>query len=160
MGNENAMSDTLVGIIFVGAIIIGIVLLIIISGVMSFGGGVAKVASNELSPTVLQQKYEWFKDASAQLDSKVANIEVYQGRITRMNKMYEGMPRTHWNRADIDQVNLYESEVGGIKASYNSLAATYNAEMSKWNWRFTNIGDLPEGATKVLPREYKPYIEE
>ena len=156
MENENAMSDLLVGIA-----IIGIIILVVVGSVMMWiGGGVAKVASDELAPTVLQQKYEWFKDASAQLDAKVANIEVYQGRITRMNKMYEGMPRTHWNRADIDQVNLYESEVGGIKASYNSLAATYNAEMVKWNWKFTNIGELPQGATKVLPREYKPYIGE
>jgi hypothetical protein len=156
MKNENAANDVLIGIAIVAIIIFAVVGSI----AMWFSVGVAKVASDELSPTVLQQKYEWFKDASAQLDAKVANIEVYQGRITRMNKMYEGMPRTHWNRADIDQVNLYESEVGGIKASYNSLAATYNAEMVKWNWKFTNIGELPQGATKVLPREYKPYIGE
>jgi len=155
MKNDKAMSDILIVLAIVG--IIGIVCVFAV--IMFFAGGAAKVAANELEPSVLQQKYEWFKDASAQLDAKIANIEVYQGRINRLQNTYNGTPRNQWNRADIDQINLYESEVGGIKASYNSLAATYNAEMVKWNWRFTNVGDLPQGSTKVLPREYKPYIE-
>jgi hypothetical protein len=29
----------------------------------------------------------------------------------------------------------------------------------KFNWRFTNVGDMPPGATTPLPREYKPYVE-
>ena len=41
---------------------------------------------------------------------------------------------------------------------HNQLCAEYNSAMSKFNYRFTNIGDLPEGATEPLPREYKPYI--
>lgn len=44
-------------------------------------------------------------------------------------------------------------------ASYNSLAVEYNAAMAKINFSFTNIGELPKGASQPLPREYKPYIE-
>jgi hypothetical protein len=50
-----------------------------------------------------------------------------------------------------------ESEVAGVKASYNSLAAEYNANMVKVHWAFCNAGDLPAGAAEALPREYKPY---
>jgi len=112
MKNDKAMSDILIVLAIVG--IIGIVCVFAV--IMFFAGGAAKVAANELEPSVLQQKYEWFKDASAQLDAKIANIEVYQGRINRLQNTYNGTPRNQWNRADIDQINLYESEVGGIKA--------------------------------------------
>jgi len=56
-----------------------------------------------------------------------------------------------------EQVGLWQSEVAGITASYNALAADYNAQMSKINYRFCNVGDLPRGATDPLPREFKPY---
>ena len=55
---------------------------------------------------------------------------------------------------------IWHSEVAGIKASYNSLAAEYNSQMAKFNWQFCNAGTLPQGATEVLPREHKPYIAE
>jgi hypothetical protein len=45
----------------------------------------------------------------------------------------------------------------GIKASYRTLAAEYNAAMAKFNYRFANAGDLPEGATEPLPREFATY---
>ena len=48
-------------------------------------------------------------------------------------------------------------EVSGITAGLNALASEYNAQMAKWNWRFTNVGQLPKGATEALPREFKPY---
>src|SRR5215831_13256224 len=41
---------------------------------------------------------------------------------------------------------VWQQELTGIVASYNSLAADYNAEMSKWNYRFANVGKLPAGA--------------
>ena len=64
-----------------------------------------------------------------------------------------------WPREDREQFNLWEQEVAGIKASYNMLAADYNAQMAKFNWAFAERGKLPEGATDPLPREYKPYEE-
>lgn len=119
-----------------------------------------QVAQEELGPRELLRKYEWFKDASSQLDKKKADIKVYQKRITTMSDGYTDLPRNKWPREDREQYNLWQSEVAGIKASYNTLAANYNAQMSKMNWRFTNVGELPKGAETPLPREFKPYQEE
>jgi len=74
--------------------------------------------------------------------------------------VYGSAARKEWAREDREQFNVWSSEVAGVKASYNSLAAEYNAQMAKMNWRFTNVGMLPQGATQPLPREYKPYVEE
>ena len=117
-------------------------------------------AFKEFKPSELLRKYEWFKDASAQLDKKVADIKVYESRFKTINQAYEGVPRKDWPREDREQLSLWITEVSGIKASYNSLSAEYNAQMAKFNWRFCNAGTLPQGATVPLPREYKPYIEE
>ena len=117
-----------------------------------------KVAFDEFSPEAMLEKYEWFKDASATLDKKMADVKVYEKRVTDMKDAYEGVSRKDWARTDLDDYNLWTSEVAGIKASYNSLASQYNSEMAKFNWRFANVGELPKGATQPLPREYKPYL--
>jgi hypothetical protein len=113
------------------------------------------VVADQLDPATLLKKYEWFKDASAQCDKKLADIQVYENRFTQTKQMY-GEP-TKWPRDVREQVMLWQSEVSGITASYNSLAADYNAQMAKINYRFCNVGNLPQGATEPLPREYKPY---
>jgi hypothetical protein len=121
-------------------------------------GDAGQVAKEQFGPRALLQKYEWFKDASAQLDAKVANIDAAQARIKSMDETYKPARRApQWARADLEQYNLWQNEVSGLKANYNGLAAEYNAAMAKANYRFTNAGDLPAGATKVLPREFKPY---
>lgn len=112
------------------------------------------VAAAEVDPAVLLKKYMWFKDASAALDKKVADIKVYETRV----KAIQSTPDL--TRADKEQMYVWMSEVAGVKASYNTLASEYNAQMSKINWAFCNVGELPKGATTPLPREYKPYIEE
>lgn len=76
-----------------------------------------------------------------------------------MTTTYAGVPRTDWPRADLEQYNLWSSEFAGVIASYNGLAAEYNAQMSKANWAFTNVGDLPDGASEPLPREFATYLE-
>lgn len=118
----------------------------------------AQVTKKEFSPSALLTKYEWFKDVSAQLDAKRMNIENAQARIKSMEDGYAGTPRNQWVRADVEQYNLWQNEVSGLKANYNNLAAQYNAAMAKFNYRFTNVGDLPQGATEVLPREVRPYV--
>ena len=119
-----------------------------------------QVAQEELGPKELLRKYEWFKDASSKLDKKQADIKVYQKRITTMSEGYTDLQRNKWPREDREQYNLWQSEVAGITASYNTLASQYNAQMSKLNWKFTNVGELPKGAETPLPREFKPYQEE
>ncbi len=112
-------------------------------------------AAAQFDPATMLKRYEWFKDAAAQCDKKLADIQVYENRFTQTKTMY-GDPKT-WPRDVREQVGLWQSEVSGITASYNALAADYNAQMSKINYRFCNVGDLPRGATEPLPREFKPY---
>jgi hypothetical protein len=75
-----------------------------------------------------------------------------------MKKDYDGKPRSEWAREDREQNNLNQEELAGLKMSYNTLAGEYNSAMSKLNWSFCNVGELPAGATEPLPREFKPYI--
>ena len=119
----------------------------------------AQVTREEFGPRALLQKYEWFKDASAQLDKKRVDIRVYEARLEALEAAYDGAQRRDWDRVDKQQGNLWQAELAGVISSYNGLAAEYNAEMSKFNWRFANVGELPRGATQALPREYRPYEE-
>lgn len=114
----------------------------------------------EFKPSELLKKYEWFKDASAQCDAKLATLGTYETRFKEMRESYgeDSLKRKNWAKDDRQQWNVWESEYTGIKASYNDLASQYNASMAKFNYRFCNAGGLPEGQTQVLPREYKPYI--
>jgi len=132
--------------------------LAIVSNVLWFAGEANQVAKEEFGPRAMLEKYEWFKDAAAQLDAKVASIEVYEAQMKSMEESYGGEPRRNWTRDDREQYNQWSTESMGLKLSYNNLAAEYNSQMAKFNWRFANAGELPPGATKPLPREYKPYV--
>lgn len=119
-----------------------------------------KVIYDQFKPEELLRKYEWFKDCSSSLDAKIATLGTYETRFQSLKKGYgaDSLNRSKWSRDDREQYNIWESEYLGIKSSYNQLAADYNSQMSKFNWRFCNRGDLPQGADIPLPREYKPYI--
>lgn len=151
-------------------IIIGIGVMIAIF-IVSFVFGTCNLASKmvndglqttyqEFKPSELLRKYEWFKDASSQLDAKLANLGAYEGRFQSIRFSYgsDSSHRAKWSRDDREQWDIWQSEMSGVKASYNDLAAEYNSQMSKFNYRFCNVGGLPQGATVILPREYKPYI--
>jgi hypothetical protein len=149
--------------------VIGVLAILLISGLGLVACGVglftgaahnaAAVAQKEFYPDALLRKYEWFKDASAALDKKQADIGVYDARLRSLLDAYEGVARGKWPRDDREQFSIWSSEAAGVRASYNQLAAEYNAEMSKFNWRFTNVGDVPQGG-KPLPRDYRPYQEQ
>ena len=121
---------------------------------------VAQVAQEEFGPRAALEKYEWFKDAAAQLEKKQADIGVYEGRLKTMNETYAKLERHKWPREDREQFNLWSSEIAGVRASFNSLAAEYNAQMAKFNWRFANAGDLPKGASQPMAREFKQYVNQ
>lgn len=144
-------------------VFLGVLGVIVLLGLTGYGLGwfqeAAEVSREEFGPRAVLQKYEWFKDASAQLDKKQADIGVYESRLDALEAAYDGVGRAEWDRVDKQQSNLWRAELAGVIASYNGLAAEYNAEMSKFNWRFANVGDLPRGATQALPREYRPYEE-
>lgn len=129
--------------------------------VFNWFGEAAQVTREEFGPRAMLKKYEWFKDAAAQLDAKAANITAMEARVKGLEDGYREngavLPRTKWARSDAEQYNQWLNEVAGLKANYNSLAAEYNAAMAKFNYAFANQGTLPQGADKVLPREYRTY---
>lgn len=114
--------------------------------------------ATDASDTVFEQtklssslkKYEYFKDLSAGIDRKRAEIELYQSEISSMTK--EG------DKDDKFYLQQRKSELLGLISIHNSLCAEYNSAMSKINYSFCNVGSLPDGATTPLPREFKPYI--
>lgn len=118
----------------------------------------AATFQKEFAPSALLKKYEWFKNAAAQLDAKAADIQVYENKKKGVEDAYKGVTRDKWPRDERESLRVWEQEVAGIKASFNGLAAEYNAQMAKVNWRFCNAGDLPAGADRVLPREYRAYL--
>lgn len=121
-------------------------------------GEAAAVAREEFGPREALRKYEWFKDAAASLDKKLADLTVYESRMSSLASAYDGQPRSAWAREDREQHSIWSSECAGVAASYNGLAAEYNAQMAKFNWRFAEAGRLPQGAATPLPREFKPYV--
>lgn len=106
-------------------------------------------AFKELKASTLLQRYEYFKDLSSAIDKKRADIEMYQAEIASMDSK---------DRDDKFYIQQRKSELLGIIAMHNELCSQYNSAMSKINYRFTNVGSLPQGATEPLPREIKPYI--
>lgn len=118
-----------------------------------------QVAREQLGPREALRKYEWFKDASANLDSKRADIKVLEQSLKDLEKNYAGTSRKDWAQSDLDEQAQLKAELNGVRSSYNDLAAQYNAGMAKVNFAFANVGQLPQGATVVLPREFKPYID-
>jgi two-component SAPR family response regulator len=109
-----------------------------------------------MKASTLLKKYEWFKDAAAQLDKKQADIAMYESMVEETKKDY-GPDQSKWPRDVRETQSQRKTEMLGVKSSYNSLAAEYNAAMAKINYEFCNVGDLPRGATKPLPRAFKPY---
>lgn len=144
------------GYFFIGLILL-IVLPIVMFGCNIVGHGMnwanraVEVTAQQVDPAELLRKYEWFKDASAQLDSKLSSIKIFKQRTEDILKSSDK------TRSDKEAYYLALTEVAGMRASYNQLASEYNSQMSKINWRFCNIGTLPQGATTVLQREYKSY---
>src|SRR6478736_2113762 len=98
--------------------------------------------------------------AQQQFGAKRATLKVYENRFNDLKVQYGEKTRGDWAKDDREQWSIWRSEAAGIAASYNTLAAEYNAQMAKANWRFANAGQLPAGATDPLPREFKPYITE
>ncbi len=123
----------------------------------------AQVVQEEFGPRAMLKKYEEFKDIAAALDAKKASIESYEKGLADTKAMMvdrdnKALPMVEWPRDVREGYMQRQTEVRGLKASYNTLAADYNARMAKFNYRFTNVGDLPQGATTPLPREFRTYI--
>lgn len=135
-----------------GILIVGL-LAIPMCSVLSTASEAANVAQQEVGPRALLRKYEWFKDASAQLAAKQADLAAFTHRMERAQDRFEARP----SRSAEENLTQVESEFVGVQASYNQLAAEYNANMAKINYAFTNRGQVPAGS-ETLPRNYAEYL--
>jgi hypothetical protein len=132
------------------ALIIGatIVAIICVSVIRSCGN-TAYTVHKEFSASALLKKYEYFKDLSAAIDSKRADLNAYKTNLQ------------DYTIKDKDDKFYYEqskAEAMGILMMHNQLVSEYNAGMSKFNYAFCNVGTLPASNLEPLPREFKPYL--
>lgn len=130
--------------------LLGIGLLIIIFfSVLRYCGNAADTVHQQFSASALLKKYEYFKDLSAAIDSKRADLNAYKANLQ------------DYKVTDKDSRFYYEqskAEAMGILMMHNNLVAEYNAGMSKFNYAFCNVGSLPASNLEPLPREFKPYL--
>lgn len=130
--------------------IVGVSILIIIAvSVIRSCGDTADVIHKEFGASALLKKYEYFKDLSAAIDKKRADLDAYRSNLK------------DYNPKDKDDKFYYEQskmEAMGILTMYNQLVSDYNSGMSKFNYSFCNVGTLPASNLEPLPREYKPYL--
>ncbi|MDE2438907.1 MAG: hypothetical protein KGN01_05985 [Patescibacteria group bacterium] len=104
-----------------------------------------KTVFEQTKASAVLKKYEWFKDAAAQLEAFKATVKIQEKKI----KFLED-ERPNWTRDDRQNWHQLTQEAVGVKAAYNNLAAEYNANMSKINFKFAN----------EFPREFPAYKEE
>lgn len=147
------------GVVIGGLLLVGLPLLLIGGCALGWFSEAANVMREQVGPRAALKKYEEFKDIAATLEAKLATIKVSESRMKALEESYKGVPRKDWPRVDAEQHSLWTQETAGMKASYNALAADYNARMAKENFRFANVGELPQGASTPLPREFKTYLE-
>ena len=145
-------------VLFFSIVLLAGIAALFVGGVLHLGSETAQLADEQFGPQALLTKYTEFKELSAACDKIRADIEVTRSNIEDLKNQYLGVTRNQWDRRDIEQYNLWKSTITGQIAKYNSLASDYNTRMKLFNYRFTNVGDLPAGQTIVLPREYKPYV--
>ncbi len=151
------MKKVALGCLIAIIVVIGLFAMGVINTAAWFGSRATKVVKSEVDPVNIQIKYEWFKDQAAALNKLSADIKVYYTNIEDMKADYKDKPRPDWTRDDRNQYAQWRAECSGVVAKYNELAADYNSQMAKWNWRFCNKGELPEGSTEPLPREFAAY---
>lgn len=110
-------------------------------------------AFEQFKPSAMLEKYEAFKDLLTKLDEKRALILVYDSQIEslKLDSTMDAKERSY-------QLSLLNTERIGAIASHNMIAAEYNSRMAKFNYKFTNVGDLPASNLKPLPRDVAEYI--
>lgn len=104
----------------------------------SWFGEAAQVAREQFGPRGGLAKYEWFKNAHAQLQRKRSDLDAFKARMDAARARADRGDRFAAERAD-----LTESEWIGLLSSYNGLVAEYNAASSKFNWAPFK-GEVPE----------------
>ncbi len=111
------------------------------------------------------KKYKWFENTAAELEAKRASIVAYDEDMRAKEKFYGAQNPDYLKWEDKkDHLAWYHSRRNRLLqdrrwmvAGYRWLATKYNDEMAKSKWRFANVGGLPKGVDKPLPREFNLY---
>jgi hypothetical protein len=125
------------------------ILLIVFFSALRYCSNAADTVHQQFSASAMLKKYEYFKDLSAAIDSKRADLNAYKTNLA------------DYKVTDKDSRFYYEqskAEAMGILMIHNNLVAEYNSGMSKFNYAFCNVGSLPASNLEPLPREHKPYL--
>ena len=120
----------------------------------------SEVTYQQVRPQELLRKYERFKEVRAALDAKRASIEQFRSVLAATRADYAGTPMKDWPLDARETFQQRRAELHGMIASFNLLAADFNSAMSKENYRFCDVGRMPEGleGMEPLPRKYVPYM--
>lgn len=102
------------------------------------------VAREEYGARASLKKYVWMKAAYSQLMRKRADISIKEGQIKEIEDRYKGQLRSDWSTDDTRQQLILSQELGGLKSSYNDLAAQYDAASDSINWAFIPHREIPQ----------------
>src|ERR1700674_99005 len=95
--------------ITIGAICL-LLVLSAVGGILNFtswfAGRAVDVVKQQIDPAELLRKYELFKDESAQLDAKLASIQIKESQV----KDIKSIPMDRTNR---EQLMIWQQELGG-----------------------------------------------
>lgn len=110
--------------------------------VISMAGFVVKgsvettsVITKEFGAKASLKKYEWFIDASNQLEAMRADIDIFEEQQSSCGKTYN-------DRISREQCMLWMRETAGIKSAYNGVVAEYNSASRKFNWALYNTANI------------------
>ena len=118
------------------------------------------MTQDEFEPRELLRKYEWFKDAAAQLDKKQADVQVYRIRLTALEASYGTVPRHQWDRTD----KQHTQSVGGRIGRCDGQLQQSRRAIQRANGE-VSIGALPmpvisrPAPVNPCPRAYTSYQE-
>jgi len=138
-------------VLFLGGLGFGLKL---VMAPINFANQAAQVAQQEFNPHAMLKKYEWFKNAASALTAKKHDLSIMSAKL----KPLRAMSRKDMDRQDKQDLAQWEAEVAGVALSYNSLAAEWNSQISKFNWS-PFVTALPPGAERVLSQKFAPYMD-
>lgn len=129
---------------------------------MRWGNEASETAYQETRPLALLNKYRYFKKVAANLESQKADIMAMEATRETWEKRYANLPLEKWPMRVQEQYDQRLTELNGLKANFNSLAAEYNRAMADLSWSFCNVGKMPAGfpedAQTPLERRVATYI--
>lgn len=124
-------------------VVAGCIMIIGLLMALNYAGQVGTVVSNEIAPSIIQEKYVWFQGQKASIDKADADIKI---QIASAGALKMDGNRSGWDRTDKEQFARSLQDIAGVIAMRNGLVRDYNGAMSQWNMRIANLGSWPQGA--------------